>query len=100
MTVVEKIYEALRQAELTDSQYDFSANWCGMSRSYLSWLKAAKAHPSIEVLSKLLFRVQAEEQRLMEMGESLFPEVHAHDAKQLQEIKRALQSELERVCLL
>ena len=99
MTVLETTYLTLKKCELTDSQYDFSANWCGMSRSYLSWLKATKTSASIEALTKLLFKLRAEEKRLRANPGCIFPEVQEFDAGQLRSLISGLERELERICL-
>lgn len=99
MTILETAYETLKRCDRTQSQYDFSANWCGKSRSYLSWLKSADANPSVQSLATLLFRINAEMEKLKAAPDMEFPEVTEHDLKKLEDLKSLVTSELERHCL-
>ena len=99
MTVLESVYDVLRSCELAKNQYEFSVAWCGMSKGYLSWIKSSKAEPSIEALSKLLFRVERAADRLADNKEYAFPEVLELDANALRQVSRSVKSELERACL-
>lgn len=98
MTVIDQVYDGLRRCERARSQYEFSSDWCGMSRSYFSWLKAAKARPSVAALATLYVRVEQEAERVEKTNDLEFPEVAEHDARKLRGLALSLKSELLEVC--
>ena len=56
--ILSEAYNTLKRCDLTQSQYDFSVVWCGMSRSYLSWVKSSNTCPSANALLNLVFRIE------------------------------------------
>lgn len=85
--ILEAAYDTLRKCELADSQYQFSDEWCGMSRTYLSWVKAAKAEPSHKALIQLVLKI---DDKLAELGDHTdheYPEVVAHDCAVLTNVR-------------
>ncbi len=85
--ILETAYETLRKCDLAESQYQFSDEWCGMSRTYLSWVKAAKAEPSHKALIQLVFKIDDKIGELSGHTEQEYPEVAAHDCEVLTSIR-------------
>lgn len=98
VTVIEQVYDGLKRCEKARSQYEFSSDWCGMSRSYYSWLKAANARPSVTALATLYVRLEQEAERLESTDGLEFPEVAEHDARALRGMALRLKSELLNTC--
>ncbi|MDK9723097.1 MAG: hypothetical protein OEL53_18165 [Rhodospirillales bacterium] len=51
--ILKEIYTALHDQHFVASQYEFSKQWLGKSRSYLSSAKARQRTPSVDVLLAL-----------------------------------------------
>ena len=98
VTILATAYKELKRSELAKSQYEFSARWLGKGRSYYSWIKSAKAEPSIEALARLLFRIDQKIELLDSDPDPYFPEVSAHDATVLKELRDQLSKELAVRC--
>lgn len=47
METITRAYATLRELGLARSQYDFSEQWLGQSRSYFSAVKARQSEPSV-----------------------------------------------------
>ncbi|MCA8889615.1 MAG: hypothetical protein KDA46_12335 [Parvularculaceae bacterium] len=88
-------YETLRDCDLALSQYEFSRDWCGMGRTYLSWAKSANAKPSHKALIRLVFAIDEKLAQLSGDHESEFPEVAAHDCQALSSLRTELISALK-----
>ncbi len=54
MESLEKAFEALKQCRLVWSQYEFSRDWLGRSKSYYAYLKSSNAVPSTDALATLV----------------------------------------------
>lgn len=85
--ILETAYQTLRKCDLATSQYDFSSQWCGMGRTYLSWIKAAKAKPSHKALMQLVFNIDDKIAELSDDIETEYPEVAAHDSALLSTVR-------------
>ncbi len=72
MDQTNKIYKILSEMGLTKSQYDFSANWLGQSRSYYSVVKTRRRRPSIKSLMILYLKLNVVHAKLM-VSESTRP---------------------------
>lgn len=92
-------YRQLRTNELTRSQYDFSKRWLGKCQSYYSWLKSKKAEPSIDLLARLVYRLEDRVEHIERNPDPHFPELSAHDAELLRGLIGGLSIELKRRCL-
>jgi len=85
--ILETAYETLRKCDLAHSQYDFSSHWCGMGRTYLSWVKAANAQPSHKALMQLVFNIDDKIEELSDDIQHEYPEVVAHDCAMLTTVR-------------
>lgn len=99
VTILATAYKELKRSELAKSQYEFSARWLGKGRSYYSWLKSRQAEPSIEALTCLLVRMDRKIELLEADPDPWFPEVSAHDAVILRELRASLMKELHARCV-
>lgn len=56
--IINEVYDALKDYQLTTSQYDFSTDWLGMAASYMSSAAAREREPSAEALLTLGGKLQ------------------------------------------
>lgn len=99
MTILTTAYQQLKECDLAKSQYEFSSRWLGKGKSYYSWLKSRQAEPSIEALTCLLVRMDRKIELLEADPDPWFPEVSAHDAAILRELRARVVAQLRSHCL-
>jgi len=99
VTILATAYQQLKECELAKSQYQFSSRWLGKGKSYYSWLKSRQAEPSIEALTFLLLRMDRKIELLDADPDPWFPEISAHDAAILRELRASLMKELHARCV-
>ena len=61
-------YEKLKDLSLVETQYAFSCNWLGKSKSYMAALKAAGRTESIETLTALVIKLEATAREYEQLG--------------------------------
>lgn len=63
--ILKEVFEGLRDLQLVETQFEFSTDWVGKNRTYLSCVAARDLTPSADAFLTLMRRLQrkAEEMR-------------------------------------
>lgn len=87
---LEDIYRSLKEQNLLQSQYEFSSQWLGKSRSYYSALKAQGRNCTIEPLLALQHKLEQRKLLLLYVK----PDCPRHNMEPKIELLNRLQSDI------
>lgn len=96
--ITETTYTKLRHLNLVESQYDYSSGWLGKSKTYMAALKAADRAESVEVLARLVIKLEATAREYEMLGKLEGGEHVAHYSAELHTLAKEVWGNIRRRC--
>lgn len=62
--ILREVFEGLRDLQLVENQFEFSTEWVGKNRTYLSCVAARDLTPSADALLTLMRRLQRKSEEM------------------------------------